>query len=410
MPSNPPDAAQLPLLTPAHNQSFLQLHRLLWSSKKFMLIFLEYGEKRYRDTIIEQLKQIGHHGAELIMQPCWDSPQPLLDALAALPPDPTPVHLLEFGPWLRPNYCQAINFARDALAVHANRPLLIWLERQQLKTLALEAPDLWSWRYGAVLNFSRPGTPQTFAIRSQAIHIQERNQTLQRIHETSFRVASLLKKRGDLYMQLDNWKYALNNLNDARHQFDKLKTPNNTAWTVESMADLELKCDKSEQTLNILKTELLPVYENLGDIRSEAVIMGKIADIFLELGQLDEALAIYKTKQLPVFEKLANLQEYTITKRRISDILKIQEELDETLCIRTKELLTLCDQLEEIRDNIREYAIIKGRIADIRKAQGELDEALTVMSRLATPPMMKDNHRWVATARSRMEMEAPTLI
>ncbi|MEO5334063.1 MAG: hypothetical protein H7839_18785, partial [Magnetococcus sp. YQC-5] len=47
---------------------------------------------------------------------------------------------------------------------------------------------------------------------------------------------------------------------------------------------------------------------------------------------------------------------------------------------------------------------------DLLQTRLQGSEHLTVMSRLATPPMMKDNHRWVATARSRMEMEAPTLI
>ena len=58
--------------------------------------------------------------------------------------------------------------------------------------------------------------------------------------------------------------------------------------------------------------EALPVYEQLGDIRSHALTMGKIADIHEARGQFDEALRIRTEQVLPVYEKLKARREILV--------------------------------------------------------------------------------------------------
>ena len=58
-----------------------------------------------------------------------------------------------------------------------------------------------------------------------------------------------------------------------------------------------------DEALRIRKDEQLPVYEQLGDVRSKAIAQGKIADILHARGQLDEALELHLAR-LPVAEAM----------------------------------------------------------------------------------------------------------
>ena len=75
------------------------------------------------------------------------------------------------------------------------------------------------------------------------------------------------------------------------------------------------------EALRILREDLLPVFERLGDARERAVTMGRIADILVSRGDLDEALRIRREEQLPVYERLGDVRERAVTMGRIAHVL-----------------------------------------------------------------------------------------
>ncbi|WP_026154922.1 tetratricopeptide repeat protein [Thiolinea disciformis] len=118
-----------------------------------------------------------------------------------------------------------------------------------------------------------------------------------------------------------------------------------------------------------------PSEEAEEDLRRErALSYGVYADILQARGQLDEVLRIRTTEELPVYEQLGEVRSIAITKGQIADILQARGQLDEALRIRTTEELPVYEQLGEVR----EIAITQGKIADILEARGQLDEALRI--------------------------------
>jgi hypothetical protein len=63
-----------------------------------------------------------------------------------------------------------------------------------------------------------------------------------------------------------------------------------------------------DEALRVLQDEVIPAFEKLGDVRSLAVMQGKIADILEARGQLDEALRIRQKEELPVYERLGDVR------------------------------------------------------------------------------------------------------
>ena len=72
------------------------------------------------------------------------------------------------------------------------------------------------------------------------------------------------------------------------------------------------------EALRIRREEELPVYEQLDDVRSRAVTLGKIADILYQRGELDEALRIRREDVLPVFEQLGDVRSLLIGRTNLA--------------------------------------------------------------------------------------------
>ncbi|MBF0460202.1 MAG: tetratricopeptide repeat protein [Magnetococcales bacterium] len=351
------------------------------------MVFLEYGERRYRDAIIQRLAEMGYPGKQLVMPLDWVSSGPVLEALAALPPDHAPVHILELGTWLRleqgMRFCWLLNGMRDIMAEKAARPILIWLSPSELRTLALEAPDLWSWR-SAVLTFTRPSRPQQEAILPPLLDVERinlrHNDTVQRIStidnhlatypEPSWAVASLWKERGQLHRQLGEWDKALADLRKARTLFEDQNDPRTASEVGILMVESLLLRGESEIALNLLKNEVFTVFEKLGDLRFCAITMSRIADVLQGQGQLDEALRIYE-EQIPIFEKIGDTRERAIAMGGIAHVLQARGQLDEALRV-YRELIPIFEKIGDIR--LRAVTIT--RIVDVLKSRGEFDEAL----------------------------------
>ncbi|MBF0162275.1 MAG: tetratricopeptide repeat protein [Magnetococcales bacterium] len=385
----PLDTAEGPLpdLESAHSGELWQLERLLAGHSRFVLIFAEYGERRYRDAVIHRLAEMGHPGAGVVMQPEWESSGPLRDALAALSPGVRVVHLLELGAWLRleqgDRFCSLLNRMRESLGEAAGRPLLLWLGPSELRRIAIDAPDLWSWR-SAVFYFSRPDPTAREAILPTLSWVQQNNldqavarQRIQRIdahlasHPTpSWAVASLWQERGQLRRQLGEWETALVDLREACTLFEAQNDPHTAAQVTREMARVLRWRGAWEDALRLLQEEVLPVFAKLADRRACAATLLDIAVIQQEQGRFDEALRLYE-EQCALFAALDDRRAEAITLCRIADIYLDQGRHAEALEIYRAQRAVF----EQYKDT-RNLAIAMGGIARIHHARGEWEEAL----------------------------------
>jgi len=326
------------------------------------------------------------------------------------------------------------NAQRELIAQDCPAVLLFWLTETLLKQLALQAPDLWSWRSG-VFDFSVVAQMETLPLRSQPTELMastEKHRRQQRLTElqhylqtasisTELR-ASLLLEQGDLHRAIGELNEAMacfqaslqiyRQLNDeaniaglldrvagilqARGELDealrirqqeilpicrRLGNERDTAATIVKIADILAARGEFDEALRLFKEEALPVVEKLGAVADIATFQGRIADILQARGELDEALRIRQQEQLPVYDRLGDVRSKATTMSKIADILQARGELDEALRIRQQELLPVFERLGEVRSK----AVTMGKIADILEARGELDEALRIRQQEELP-------------------------
>ncbi len=171
-----------------------------------------------------------------------------------------------------------------------------------------------------------------------------------------------------------HFKQALR-LSEQIDTMDSSDTQRDVAALQFDYCSLLIQQGSMEQALQRLQESVLPTYEQLGDVRSRAMTMGKIADILQSRGNLDEALRIRQQEELPVYEQLGDVRERAVTMGKIADILQSRGNLDEALRIRQQEELPVYEQLGDVR----ERAVTMGKIADILQSRGNLDEALRML-------------------------------
>ena len=119
---------------------------------------------------------------------------------------------------------------------------------------------------------------------------------------------------------------------------------------------------EADKALPMVRDELLPLLERLGDAPNRAVAMGKIADVLQSRGEHDEALRIRREEELPVYERLGDVRERAVTMGKIADVLQSRGENDEALRIHREECLPVFERLGDVR----ERAVVLVKVADSR--------------------------------------------
>ena len=157
--------------------------------------------------------------------------------------------------------------------------------------------------------------------------------------------------------------------------------PHSRSLLLCNKADVLQARGELDEALRIRTEEVLPVFEELGDMRTLAVAKGRNADVLKAHGDLDEALRIWTEEVLPVFEELGDKRSLAVANGRIADVLEARGELDEALRIRTEEELPVYEALGDKRSR----AVTKGQIADVLQTRGNLDEALQIRTEEELP-------------------------
>src|SRR5207249_1334586 len=76
-----------------------------------------------------------------------------------------------------------------------------------------------------------------------------------------------------------------------------------------------------DEALRMLREEILPVFERIGDVRLRAVSLGRIADVLAARGELDEALRIRREEEVPVYERLGDIRELIVRRTSLAVLL-----------------------------------------------------------------------------------------
>lgn len=408
-------AIQHATATAAHQLNATQFAEFKRLSKKlvygpdFQLLLLDCRDERLRRQLLDCLNPVldaaGLHAATLTLhtaaQPADDVPSDvavLEIQLRQLAERSQVIHCLGARTWLdakqRPGRWDALNIRRERIAEHVPRRLLLWLDADGIEQLLTLAPDWWAWRAGVYVFSTEPtpmpaegAHPQFDCYRKRPTQVQagkriaELPDWLQGELEPEL-AWRLWAELGDIYYTQGRWDQSLaayrqhvlplqNQLGDVR----------SVAVTQGRIADILTMRGQFDEALYIRQQEELPVYERLGDIRSRAVTQGEIADILTRRGQLDEALRIHQQEELPVYEQLGDIRSYAVAQGNIAAILAQRGQLDEALRIYQQEELPAYEQLGDIR--LR--AVVLGKVADMLALRGQFDEALHIHQQEVLP-------------------------
>ena len=346
-------------LPPELAQEFQRLVKDLRFGGKFQLLLAEFNNWTIRGNLLEHvaavMQEVGIASTQLeLTDNTYPDVTTLETALTRLAQGHGVIHVLGGEAWFTDARLDAFNLRREAIAQALAVRLVLWLDEPTVRRFAQLAPDWWAWR-GGVFSYCvshqlaaiDPPTPQRGPIDPRS-----------------------LAKRSRRISELRTF------LDAEPHPPDELALP---LW--DELAYLYYDLGEWDQALRIRTEEELPVYEQLGDVRSKAVSQGKVADILQARGQLDKALRIRTEEELPVYERLGEVREKAVTQIKIADILKKRGQIDEALRILIDESLPVFERLGDVRSK----AVTQGRIADIHQARGQLAEALRILTTEVLP-------------------------
>ncbi|WP_058555687.1 tetratricopeptide repeat protein [Thiohalocapsa sp. ML1] len=153
-----------------HRDDFARLRRLLARPGRFALVIAQCGVAGYRDALIDAASAAASTEPPARWQ-LADRPDPdaVPGQLAEHAAGAGALHLLGLDRWPGEDLHRLwrnLNVRRERLAAELRLPVVLWLDEAQIRQLADQAPDLWTWR-AAVLDFTPPGTTGGEAIWSE---------------------------------------------------------------------------------------------------------------------------------------------------------------------------------------------------------------------------------------------------
>ena len=371
---------------PEHSGDFLRLSQLWQRRTHFSLILVGVDSPHYRDALIARLAQLQLASrAELTPD---DSPGEWLNqATRANTAGASRLHLcLPLGKPLGQVWWQRANVLRENLADALPGMQVLWLMDADINAAAQHAPDLWNWRE-AVFMFTAVVAPVAPVLAGKrfvglsgptAPAVAERLSAIERYLADSsvddVASASLRLEAAQAYERLGHWQLSVEHARQAAASFAKLGDALRSAHAKMELASVLGKRGQPGQALDMLRQEVLPVFDRLGDLHSSAAAYLRIADLLEDRGEWQEALTILRQKVLPAFEQLGDLRSRAVTLSQIADALKGRGEVDEALRIQREEVLPIFDRLGDAR----ERALTMGKIADVLQARGELEAAMRI--------------------------------
>ena len=366
---------------------FARLARLIHARPgKFQLLVIDCRSEILRDRVIGKLNEMlaiaGRVSERLALtRDAYADFAAVESALSTLSGKADVIHVTGGAVWFDAVSWESFNIRREAIAQRVKANILLWLDAESVAAMAGIAIDLWAWR-ASVITFDEVAQP----ITSTALKPDVRAVDGRAHGERTKRIAVLREALRDsdlpddlrygLAIELGDHYYGTGKLDEALAAFQDVALPaaeveKERALAMGRIANILQVRGELDGALRILREEVMPVFERLGDVRGRAITIGRIADILQARGELDEALRIRREEEMPVYERLGDVRSRAITIGKIADILQARGELDEALRIRREEELPVYERL----GLVRERAMTIEQIANCLEAQGKLDEA-----------------------------------
>jgi tetratricopeptide (TPR) repeat protein len=264
-------------LDDAHASQLLQFERLMKATAGFTLVLLQYNDSAYRDNLIPYLEQYAQSPGRMIVEP--DTPFHIFEEqLAALSANHDLVQVLGLNQWLsgkeRAARVRGFNYHRELIAERVHTMVALWLIEDDIRAIALDAPDMWAWRSG-VLDFSVMRQLLGDLINNRMVSgnstIKECRQRIEEIETFLAANPELTISRAMLLMELGQVKTQLGLLDDALQSF----------------------------------AEAGAIYRQLEYKRDLLSVQGEIARIYVEKGDVDRALKLNE-EGLEIYKELKN--------------------------------------------------------------------------------------------------------
>lgn len=192
--------------------------------------------------------------------------------------------------------------------------------------------------------------------------------------------------------QMSFWSGMLDKAWEAVEQ--RIQIDREQGWDEELASDYSLQADilmergRLDQALELLRNQVLPVFQRLGNKRDQAITLSRIAEILKKQGQLEEALRIQREEVLPLKKEVGDERELAVEMANIAVLLSAQGQLDEAIEILRKEVLPVYERLGErlglliSRAHLAHDLLERGRPEDRPEAHTLLCQALAEAQRM----------------------------
>lgn len=335
------DAEQARLAAAAHlpPELFVEFQRLaktLIHGPAFQLLMVDCRDERLRAQVLASLGELqqraGLRGVEVALhEPVAGDVSALESRLIEAARDHEVIHLLGASVWMDDAAWQSFNLVRERLAVQVRVRLVFWLNEAAIARVARQAPDIWAWR-GGVYSFWVKENPLDL------VEIQRHVKASTDFVQSAFDARSM-KERYQRVAEIRSL------LSSASTLSDDFRAP-----LLEELAGIQASLGESQQVIDLVEREILPLADRMADSRLMAEAWIHWADAKNSLGDPDVALQTYREKILPIQVRRSDEREVATIYGRIADILQSRGQLDEALRIRLEEELPVYERLGLERD------------------------------------------------------------
>ncbi len=243
-------------------------------------------------------------------------------------------------------FLQQLNWRRSALK-RLGRPLVIWLPRYALKSMAEHAPDFYDW-YSNVYEFA-----------SSSEEAEELQESFYTEFNTVVHPANRQSKG-----EKEQWLHTLIALLDEH--------PKRNAYRARLLAEAGLVHKASGELEDALEfyQQSLAIYQEIDNRAAEGTILSNISGVYQARGDYETALK-YLEQSLDIYRKVGDRAGEGTTLNNISGVYQARGEYDTAL----KYLEQSLDIHREVGDRAGEGATLNN-ISQIYKARGDYDTAL----------------------------------
>ena len=369
-------------LRPEHSAEFQRLLKLLIYGPRFQLLAAEANNGDYRALLIEKINQfvikLGLRVGRLQLDPDqYPDVAAMERSLETLAKSSDLIHIEGGEFWFDIPRWQNFNVRREAIAQIASTRLLFWLNTEPIRLFAQYAPDCWAWRSG-VFSFLSPQGEN--ASSGEALKIIEPN-----FPGTDNRT---LAERASRIMQLQAV------LSQTPPMAPELALP-----LLDELAVLYAYLGEVQEALRIRQERQLPLVLATGNRNDVAVVKWAIANHWISLGQMAKGVALLRTEVLPVLREIGELRSCALIIRIIAHAADDNDNGDAALRSLREEVLPFFQKSGEQHEIARTLTVIAVRLTD----RGELDSAFDLLQDQALPVFVTlDDRRSIAHTRLNM--------